>query len=314
MSNSFPLVSILMPVFNGMPYLPEAVESILGQTLSDFEFIIVNDGSSDDSLDYLNSINDSRVVLFNNRVNVGLSESLNIGLSKSRGKYIARIDQDDIAVPERIEKQCSFLEANRGIGLLGSGFEVINEEGKFIGIRSMGLEDMEIKWRLMFKNPFLHSSVMLRMEDLRASGLSYPSTMCEDYLLWSKLILHTGSHILGDPLVKYRTHSASDSASRNAEYLEARAKISSGILHRTYGARVTFQVAEFGEWVRSGQVPYSDGFVEAYLALLRMFEKRWNVKLDRAFVHKRLNFLKGKIGRFDYYTDWRIFNYTLNHG
>src|SRR3989337_2996755 len=125
-------VSVIMSVYNGERHLRESVDSILNQTFQDFEFIIINDGSKDQSKYILESYKDERIKLIHNK-NMGLTKSLNIGISIAKGKYIARQDADDISEPERLKTQYDFMEANPGLGLIGSQFEVIKENGEIAG-------------------------------------------------------------------------------------------------------------------------------------------------------------------------------------
>ncbi len=122
------MVSIIMPVYNSSGYLSDAIESILSQTYSDFEFIIIDDASTDNSIEIIYSYHDPRIVLLKNDINLGVTHSLNKGIKHARGKYIARMDADDIALPQRIELQVDFLEKNPEFILVGSFFEVIPEK------------------------------------------------------------------------------------------------------------------------------------------------------------------------------------------
>jgi len=115
-----PKISVIMSVYNGEKYLREAIESILNQTFRDFEFIIINDGSTDKTSEILSSYNDPRIVIINNKRNIGLTKSLNKGLKMVKGEYIARQDADDVSLPERLERMVNFLDMNRDVGLLGS--------------------------------------------------------------------------------------------------------------------------------------------------------------------------------------------------
>ena len=123
-------ITVLMSVYNGERYLQESIKSILCQTFTNFEFIIIDDCSDDTSCKIIESYNDKRIKLIRNRINLGLSASLNIGIRASRGKYIARFDSDDISCPERIETQYRFMEENSQIGILGTGYYKIDQNGE----------------------------------------------------------------------------------------------------------------------------------------------------------------------------------------
>ena len=165
-----PKVTVLMSVYNGEKYLREAVDSILGQTFKDFEFLIVNDGSTDKSGEILESYNDPRIEIINNNKNIGISKSRNKGLRIARGKYIAVMDADDISLPRRLEKEVEFLEQNRNMGLVGTDYLIINEKGKVIhAVRCInGYRELKIK--LLEGNQFAHGSIMFKKECTKKVG------------------------------------------------------------------------------------------------------------------------------------------------
>jgi glycosyltransferase involved in cell wall biosynthesis len=127
---SYPKVSVVMSVYNGEKYLCEAIDSILNQTFENFEFLIVNDGSTDRTLEILQSYRDPRIKVINNERNIGLTASLNKGLKIAKGEYVARMDADDVSFPHRLEQQKAFLDRNPRVAMVGSWAEVIDESGK----------------------------------------------------------------------------------------------------------------------------------------------------------------------------------------
>lgn len=147
-----------MSVFNGMPYLKESVNSILNQTYTDFEFIIVNDASKDDSLIFLKSIKDKRIKIINNQKNRGLAESLNKALEVAKGKYIARMDADDISLANRLKMQIEFLISNPKIDICGTWAKLIDENGRSIGVAHKPLYDKEIKKMNKWVTGIIHPS------------------------------------------------------------------------------------------------------------------------------------------------------------
>lgn len=151
-----PLISVILPVYNGMPHLKQAVESIQEQSYKNFELIIVDDKSTDDSLPYIKKIKDKRVKIIRNSQNLGIARSLNIAIKSSNGKYIARMDADDISVPQRLEKQLKFLQENKSISICGSYVYLINEKGKTIGSKKNPTGDHDIKKALNFYSPIVH--------------------------------------------------------------------------------------------------------------------------------------------------------------
>jgi len=201
-----PLVTVLMSVHNDLRYLPQAAESVLRQSLEDFEFLIFDDGSSDGSREYLAGLDDSRVRLVRNETNLGLTRSLNLGLDPARGKYIARMDADDVAMPQRLARQVEFLEANPDVGVVGSSRVLIDERGDFVADAPAVEDDLRIRWKCLLGNPFAHPAVMLRKDVLSRHRLRYDESFrtAQDYELWSRLLAVTRGHNLPEPLLHYR--------------------------------------------------------------------------------------------------------------
>ena len=200
-----PKVSVILPVYNGGLYLKEAMESVLNQTFTDFELIIINDGSTDDSPKIIAKFYDSRIKIINQK-NQGLIASLNTGIRLSKGKYIARMDADDISLPERFQKQIAHLDANDDIGLLGTTFAIQSEE-KISGIAAVLLNDQDLRYQLLYKCPFGHGTVMFRKNlESKLDELWYLQSEkhVEDYELWSRMALITKIANLPDILYIWR--------------------------------------------------------------------------------------------------------------
>ncbi len=157
-----PRVTVLMTVYNGLPYIAAAVESILSQTFTDFEFLIINDGSPDNSMAAVAEYRDDRIRVVDNPENIGQTRSLNRGLQLARGELIARLDQDDIALPERLEKQVAFADANPQVAALGTAATIIDEQGIDIGSAPVLTSERTLRWGLLFHNVLSHPSVMFR--------------------------------------------------------------------------------------------------------------------------------------------------------
>lgn len=206
--NSQPLVSVLMPVYNAEKHLKEAMDSILLQTYHHLEVVIVNDGSTDGSEALLASYNDSRIRLLVNPENKGLIYSLNYGLSACKGKYVARMDADDISMPERIAKQVAYMEQHPEIGVCGCDYTQFNdsEEQSF---RALSRHD-EILSQMIFNSSVVHPSLMIRRSALQDFDPVFnPGYQhAEDYELWSKLILHTRFSAVHQLLFRYRIHAS----------------------------------------------------------------------------------------------------------
>lgn len=200
-----PKISVLMSVYNGEAFIREAIESILQQTFKDFEFLIINDCSTDHSLDIILSYNDSRIKVVNNQTNIGLTKSLNVGLKLALGKYIARIDADDFSYKDRLEMQFNYLEQNIEIGVLGT--QAISNGRYFKYKTKLPLDDYLIKWNLFFTNPIVHPSAMFRKDILTAiGGYNEEKRVGQDYDLWIRLFFKTKFANLEEPYLFLRRH------------------------------------------------------------------------------------------------------------
>ncbi len=205
MTSNTPKVTVLMPVYNGEKYLKETIESILNQTFIDFEFLIIDDGSIDATEEIIKSFLDPRINYVKNNENLKIISTLNKGLSLSKGRYIARMDADDICVSNRLEKQVKFLENNPSIGLIGSDYISFGTINKSIHYPSQ-YEDL--KFSALFYNPFCHPSIMMRKDIITKYNLSYNSAFLhlEDYKLWTEFLIICNCQNITEELISYRTH------------------------------------------------------------------------------------------------------------
>ena len=213
-----PEISILMPVYNGNKYLKEAINSIINQTFTNFELIIINDGSDDNSLDILKSYSDPRIIIINNEINKGLIASLNIGLKKCRAKYTARMDQDDISLPDRLQIQYDFMEKNPRIDLVGSWTECIDKDGKTLKISRNPENPWVIRYELIFCNVMFHSSIFFRTDTINKNGgYSEQYVHSEDYEMYSRPGKELRCSNIQRPLFKLRIHGESITGSGNTQ-------------------------------------------------------------------------------------------------
>ena len=166
------LVSVVMAVYNGEKYLADTINSILNQTFSDFEFIIVNDGSTDSTRDILSYYQeqDKRIRIIDNETNIGLTKSLNRGIVESIGKYIARIDVGDVCYPERFKKQVDFLEQNKNVCVVGSWGVFKDEQGNTIYNFKSHTDSKSIRKNALLGRVILHPSAMIRTNELKSIG------------------------------------------------------------------------------------------------------------------------------------------------
>lgn len=233
-SDREPLVSVVMATHDELAFLPQAVESVLEQTLGDFEFIIIDDGSIDGSAAYLRTLGDARVKLLRNPDNWGLTRSLNIGLSHARGQFIARMDADDVCDPRRLAAQVGFLSENPSIGVVGSSRLIIGPTGDVQRLAQAAPTDLQIRWKCLLGNPFAHPSVMIRRSAVLNSQLRYDESFrtAQDYELWTRLLPLTRAANLIEPLIRYRTHGRSVSHARRGEQLASHDRIAQLAIRR----------------------------------------------------------------------------------
>lgn len=200
------LLTILMPVFNAELYLKEAIDSILCQTYTMFEFLIINDGSTDNSENIIKSYSDRRIKYVENVENIGLIATLNRGLGLAKAKYIARMDADDISAPNRIEKQIDYLEKHADVGLLGTGYTIFGDRNESI---QYPCDHEDIKLACLSYNPFCHPSVMIRKEIIDKHQLKFKNEYlhAEEYKLWTEFVVLTKCCNLNESLLMYRSHS-----------------------------------------------------------------------------------------------------------
>lgn len=207
--NIIPKISVLMPVFNCRQYIEESVNSIINQTFTDFEFLIIDDCSTDGTFEYLQSLSDPRINLIRKTQNSGHTISLNMGLELAKGEYIARMDGDDVSLPERLTKQVDFLETHPEIGVLGTRVQIMDAFGNISHTLQFPTQHGVLRWSLCFYNPIVHPSVIMRREIIeRAGGYNPDMKHAEDYDLWRRLSGLTRLSNLQDVLFCLRKHDA----------------------------------------------------------------------------------------------------------
>lgn len=217
-----PLVSVIMPVYNCPKYVSAAIESILAQNFADFEFIIIDDGSTDETPEVLRHYRDPRIRMVT-QTNYGLTITLNRGIEMALGKYLARMDQDDISFPGRLDKQVEFMEANPRCGLVGTWSEIWVDDRPSGRFHKHPTNNLQLKFDLFFDNPFVHSSVMIRKSVLDKVGLYTTDTTRqppEDYELWSRISRESEIANIGEILHIYREISTSMSRNGINPFLE----------------------------------------------------------------------------------------------
>lgn len=211
-----PMVSVVMSVYNTAEYLSQSIDSILDQSFSDFEFIIIDDGSTDKTKALIQDHvrQDKRIKPVYSRTNQGLISSLNKAIKAASGKYIARQDPDDISMPQRLEKQLAVLENNTNIGMVGTNYQVIDEAGKVVTATDVFTHPDDIALAEIFTNQFGHGTIMARAELLKNNPYDLAFKYAEDYDLWARISHQSSLANLSEPLYQWRLHSAGATASK----------------------------------------------------------------------------------------------------
>lgn len=198
-----PSLSVLMPAYNAARYVQEAIQSVLDQTFDDFEFLIIDDGSTDDTVHMINEYKDSRICLVRNPENLGLVKTLNKGLDLVKGQYVARMDADDICLPGRFASQVAFMDSHPGVGVCGTWIEVF---GTHSYVHKYPSEPQAIKAGLFLGNQLAHPSVVMRRSLLAQHNLHYSEDWVhvEDYDLWQRASFCFDLANLPQVFLKYR--------------------------------------------------------------------------------------------------------------
>lgn len=225
---SQPLVSILLPAYNAAQYIAETIESIVAQTYTNWELLVIDDASNDATPAIVAGYRDPRIVIETNAVNCGLAISLNKALALAKGDYIARIDADDICMPDRLAEQVNYMEQHTNVVLCGVWAKPINADGHAMaGIMANATDNAVLKASLFFGCPFLHPSIMLRSSVLVSNHLNYSTEakQAEDYILYASLLPLGDFASIPKPLIQYRVHESSSRITHdrnNADILAGR--------------------------------------------------------------------------------------------
>jgi glycosyltransferase involved in cell wall biosynthesis len=282
-----------MPVRNAERFVTQAVQSILHQTLKEFELIIIDDGSTDNTPQLLEQIHSKHIRVYTQKKS-GISDALNQGLSLANGKYIARMDADDVSLPGRLQKQVEVMESQPEIGLVGSVVVVIDDAGKTWGIQPLESTDVGIRWTSLLKSPFVHPTVMVRKACLDNHGLKYGSLpYAEDYGLWIQLLRYTKGINIGEPLVLYRVHRSNVSILHRRVQFQSHYAISRDAIRwelpqfhideKRMAKLLSLVLASSKEIAAMGQDRREA--IRSYLMLWQAFEKKYEHEMDRKYIH-----------------------------
>ncbi len=203
-----PLVSVILAAHDAERFLRSALQSMLRQTLQDLELLVVDDGSTDATPDVLASFDDPRLVVHRNDERLGLAASLNLALDRARGRYVARLDADDVALPQRLERQVARIGSMPGTVIVGTSVCAVDDADRPGTVHAMPATPLAVRWHLLFSSPFFHPTVLLDREVLEREELRYDPRFLEseDYDLWTRLLTTGDGANLVEPLVLYRVH------------------------------------------------------------------------------------------------------------
>jgi len=272
-----PLVSVLLAVSNGEQYLRVALESVLRQTVSDLELIVVDDGSTDSTPEVLSRVADVRLRVLRNDERLGLAASLNRGLDEARGRYVARLDADDIAFPRRLERQLQRMVSGSSIAVVGSAVLDIDASGRPGMLHVMPSGPVAVRWAALFGSPFFHPSVLVDGQVLERHELRYDPEYLEseDYDLWTRLLVHAEGDNLTEPLVLYRVHPGQASQARGGLQRRFQERVSSREIERV-APELGTEGAEVARRVGAGlpiEAERLEDAASAYVDLLHAFEQ-----------------------------------------
>jgi glycosyltransferase involved in cell wall biosynthesis len=272
-----PLVTVLLAVHDGEPYVGAAIASVLGQTVSDLELVVVDDASGDRTPEILEAVRDNRLRILRNDEQRGLAASLNRGLDEARGTYVARLDADDIAMPRRLELQLERIRSAPDVAIVGSAVREIDAAWRLGRVHAMAAGPDEVRWASLFSSPFFHPSVLVERDLLERHGLRYDTSFgeSEDYELWSRLLDVADGDNLREPLVLYRVHEKQASRRRQELQREFQLRVARGRISDVAPELDAEDVELAWAVGAAAQVERDDASAaaDAYLALVEAFAR-----------------------------------------
>jgi hypothetical protein len=270
-----PLVSVLLSVHNDARFLAAAVESVRRQTADDLELIVVDDASTDETPAVLFAVRDPRLRLLRNEQQLGLAASLNRGLGEAQGRYVARLDADDVALPQRLESQLARMAATPSVAAVGTAVLDLDETGRVGTLHRNPVGSRAVRWLTLFGSPFFHPTVLVDRELLDRHGLRYDPAYLEseDYELWSRLLELGDGANLAEPLVLKRVHAGQASLRRSDLQESFQRQVALREIARI-APDLDAEAAELAWRLGSGRGSPGAGALGAYEALLAAFERR----------------------------------------
>ncbi|HKR07538.1 MAG TPA: glycosyltransferase family 2 protein [Bacteroidia bacterium] len=314
-----PKVTVLMPVYNGEKYLQESIDSILNQSFHDFEFLIINDGSTDNSAKIISSCNDPRIRFINNEKRSGLIASLNNGFDLASGEYVARMDCDDTSVKQRLSVQVNFMNKHKNTGVCGSFYYLTRDKKK--AVTDLPLSDREIRCFLLFNSPIAHPAAMIRMSVVKKYNVRYNAEYihAEDYDLWSRLSQLSGLQNISKKLLNYRVHDKQVSGDVNESVKKLKSVSAVRVRHlREFGVNPSKEEIHIHNLLGDGMAPVSIDEIKLAEQWLQKLNKLNDEKklFDRGYFQKIIlerwlrlcfNFFKGQ-GGIKYFYQSEIFS------
>lgn len=272
-----PLVTVLLAVHDDAGFLTEAIDSVLGQSLRDLELIVIDDASNEQTCATLAAITDPRVTTLRNAEQQGLATSLNLGFDHAKGKYVARLDADDVAVADRLARQVERLSSNKHLAAVGSAVIDLDAEGRLGRTHVMPGGPRLLRWHALFSSPFFHPTVLVDREQLDAHKLRYdPSFLeSEDYDLWARLLAFADGDNLPEPLVLKRVHPGQASQRRRDLQESFQRRVALGEIER-----LAEGVDADRAWRVGARRHAKFGARREFLRLLVAFERRYGRDAD----------------------------------
>jgi glycosyltransferase involved in cell wall biosynthesis len=274
-----PLVTVLVAVHDGEPYVRAALASVLGQTVSDLELLVVDDASTDGTAALLAGLEDPRVRVLRNDGQRGLAASLNRGLDEARGTYVARLDADDVAMPLRLERQLARIRSTAEVAVVGSAVLEIDASWRLGRAHAMPVGPARVRWAALFSSPFFHPSVLVERAVLERNGLRYDTGFeeSEDYELWSRVLDRADGDNVPQPLVLYRVHEQQASHRRRELQREYQLRVARERI-ASLAPSLTDEAVELAWAVGAAEAVPADSVgeaVDAYRELVHAFDVRW---------------------------------------
>ena len=275
-----PKISVLMPVYNAEKFLKEAIDSILNQTFKDFEFLIINDGSTDNSKKIILSYNDKRIRYFENNKNLGVAGTLNKGLRLARTELIARMDADDISLPNRFELQYKEMQRGKKIAVLASNYDVVDEKGKFLYTERYAKSLEEIYYTLQFQDCLGHPTVMFRKHIILDIFNGYDKNHeSEDYDLWLRISSKYKISKINTSLLKLRTSRNSRMGAKGREIDAAATLLAKRNLESLTGEKINLDIIEilrrnFTAFRSSSSIKFSKEEIRSAIIILEKVDNK----------------------------------------